>query len=71
MLHILGPDVTCIGGPATGAMPVGRATITQSSRPMIAFLVRPETGQHSTAQHIEGNLGTRVTIIDEACTTGA
>ena len=69
MLRILGPDVTCIGGPATSAIPLAMATITQSSQPMTAFLVRPESRQHSAAQRIEGNLGPRVAIIDDACTT--
>ena len=71
MLRILGPDVTCIGGPATSAMPLAMAIITQSSQPMTAFLVRPEPRLHSAAQSIEGHLGTQVAIIEDTCTTGA
>ncbi len=71
MLRILGPDVTCIGGPATGAIPLAMAIITQSSPPMTACFVGPVARQLGTAQRIEGNLGPRVAIIDDTCTTGA
>ena len=72
MVPMLEPHVTCVGGPATGAIPLAMAIITQAyPRPMKAFFVRPEEKQHGSELRIEGNLAETVAVIDDTCTTGA
>ena len=76
LLPLLGDaGVSAIGGPTLGADPIVAAVAAaswQQGTPVPAFIVRKEAKEHGTAQLIEGPLteGTRVAIVDDACTTG-
>ena len=64
-----------VGGPTLGADPMVAAIALTShieGKPVPAFIVRKEAKGHGTGQRIEGPLtpGTRVAIVDDACTTG-
>ena len=68
-------DAQAIGGPTLGADPIVGATIAMSyleGTPITGFLVRPERKEHGTGQQVEGPLepGSRVVVVDDACTTG-
>jgi nicotinate-nucleotide adenylyltransferase len=74
ILHLA--RVEAVGGPTLGADPIVTAvalTSYQEGDPISAFIVRKEAKAHGTGQSIEGALapGSRVAIIDDACTTGA
>ena len=65
-----------IGGPTLGADPIVAAVALTShlkGSSIPAFIVRKEAKSHGTGQLVEGPLapGSRVTIVDDTCTTGA
>ena len=65
-----------VGGPTLGADPMVAAVAVTShieGSPIPAFIVRKETKVHGTQQAVEGHLGsgTRVAVVDDACTSGA
>ena len=69
-------DVQAVGGPTLGADPIVAAIALTShleGRPVSAFIVRTEAKGHGTRKAIEGPLerGSRVAIVDDACTTGS
>lgn len=69
-------DVDAIGGPTLGADPIVTAVALTSGlegRPISAFIVRKESKEHGMGKLIEGPLepGSRVAIVDDACSTGA
>ena len=71
-----GADVGAIGGPTLGADPIVTAASLISGlegRPISAFIVRKEGKEHGMGKLIEGPLepGSRVGIVDDACSTGA
>jgi orotate phosphoribosyltransferase len=71
-----GFDVDAIGGPTLGADPIVTAVALISGlegRPTSAFIVRKEGKAHGMGRMIEGPLepGSRVAIVDDACSTGA
>ncbi len=71
-----GYDVDAIGGPTLGADPIVTAVAVVSGlegRPISAFIVRKEGKEHGMGRLIEGPLepGSRVAIVDDACSTGA
>ena len=71
-----GYHVDSIGGPTLGADPIVAAVALTSeleSKPMSAFIVRKEGKVHGMGNLIEGPLqpGSRVAIVDDACSTGA
>lgn len=64
-----------IGGPTLGADPIVAAVAVVSHLegwPVPAFIVRKDPKEHGTRRTIEGPLrpGSRVAIVDDACTTG-
>lgn len=71
MIEILDDDTTCIGGPATGAVPLITAVLCHSPRHMRAFYVRPRAREHGLGQVIEGTPDHHVAVIDDTCTSGA
>ena len=69
-------DVDAVGGPTLGADPIVTAVALTSGlegKPMSAFIVRKEGKAHGMGNLIEGPLepGSRVAIVDDACSTGA
>ena len=71
-----GYEVDAIGGPTLGADPIVTAVAMVSGlegRPISAFIVRKEGKEHGMGKLIEGPLepGSRVAIVDDACSTGA
>ena len=69
-------EVDAIGGPTLGADPIVTAVALTSGvegRPINAFIVRKEGKEHGMGNLIEGPLepGSRVAIVDDACSTGA
>ncbi len=76
-LHMLeGYEVDSIGGPTLGADPIVAAVALVSGmegRPISGFIVRKEGKEHGMGNLIEGPLapGSRVAIVDDACSTGA
>ena len=71
-----GYEVDAIGGPTLGADPIVTAVAVVSGlegRPTSAFIVRKEGKEHGMGKLIEGplELGSRVAIVDDACSTGA
>ncbi|MDE2787146.1 MAG: hypothetical protein OXL37_10830 [Chloroflexota bacterium] len=63
-------DVRSVGGPATAAIPVVTAVVHQSGVPRAGFYVRAEAKDYGMLNRIEGNLGSRVAIVDDTCYTG-
>ncbi len=65
-----------IGGLTLGADPIATAVAVVSAmegRPLPAFIVRKEAKGHGTQRAIEGwdgKPGSRVIVVDDACTTG-
>ena len=71
-----GYDVEAVGGPTLGADPIVTAVALTSGldgQPMSGFIVRKEGKAHGMGNLIEGPLepGSRVAIVDDACSTGA
>jgi orotate phosphoribosyltransferase len=66
-----------IGGPTLGADPIVAAVslvshLDSSGDPVPAFIVRKEAKEHGMGNAVEGHLevGARVAIVDDTCTTG-
>ena len=69
-------DVSDIGGPTLAADPIVTAVALTSGlegMPVSAFIVRKEVKAHGMGKMIEGSVarGSRVAIVDDACSTGA
>ena len=67
-------DVSAIGGPALGAIPICSAVSLFSyleKKPLPAFFVRNAIKKHGTQKAIEGNLkpGSRVVIVEDVITS--
>lgn len=67
---LLHPDLTCVGGPATAAIPVVAAIIHQSPQPRQGFYVRPAAKDYGMLNRIEGNLAPEVAVVDDTCYSG-
>ena len=67
---LLDPDLTCVGGPATAAIPVVAAVVHQSRQPRRGFYVRPSAKDYGLLNRIEGNLAPEVAIVDDTCFSG-
>lgn len=68
-------NAQAIGGPTLGADPIVASVALlsyQCGSPISAFIVRDSRKGHGMGHVIEGSLmpGTRVTIVDDVCTTG-
>src|SRR5882762_1562472 len=67
-------DVDCIGGMATGAIPLVAALCLRSwpERPIKGFFIRKEAKGHGTDQRVDGLLerGSRVILFEDVTTTG-
>ena len=67
-------DVDCIGGMATGAIPLVAALCLRSwpEKPLKGFFIRKEAKGHGTDQHVDGLLdpGSRVILFEDVTTTG-
>ena len=70
LVSLLPPDLTCVGGPATAAIPVVAAIIHQSPQPRQGFYVRPAAKDYGLLNRIEGNLASEVAIVDDTCFSG-
>ena len=70
LVSLLDPDLTCVGGPATAAIPVVAAIIHQSPQPRQGFYVRPAAKDYGMLNRIEGNLAPEVAIVDDTCFSG-
>jgi orotate phosphoribosyltransferase len=66
--------VDCIGGMATGAIPLVAALCLRSwpEKPMKGFFIRKEAKGHGTDQRVDGLLepGSRVILFEDVTTTG-
>ena len=72
---VQGAGAEAVGGPTLGADPIVTAVAMAGYLEGVripAFIVRKEAKSHGTGQGIEGPLapGSRVAIVDDACTTG-
>ena len=67
---LLEPDLTCVGGPATAALPVVSAIVHQSPVRVKGFYVRGDHKEHGLMRRIEGQLESRVAVVDDTCSTG-
>ena len=70
LVSLLDPDLPCVGGPATAAIPVVAAIIHQSPQPRQGFYVRPAAKDYGLLNRIEGNLAKEVAIVDDTCFSG-
>ncbi len=70
LVALLDPDLECVGGPATAAIPVVAAIIHQSPQPRRGFYVRPAAKGYGLLNRIEGNLAPEVAIVDDTCFSG-
>ena len=66
----LDSDITSVGGPATGAIPVATAIMHNSVEPRSVFYIRPYPKDHGKTDLIEGSLSLEVALVDDTCTTG-
>ena len=68
-------DVDCIGGMATGAIPIVAVLCMRSwpDKPIKGFFVRREAKGHGTDQRVDGLLdqGSRVILFEDVTTTGS
>ncbi|MBV8131607.1 MAG: orotate phosphoribosyltransferase [Alphaproteobacteria bacterium] len=68
-------DVDCIGGMATGAIPIVAVLCMRSwpEKPIKGFFIRKETKGHGTDQRVDGLLdrGSRVILFEDVTTTGS
>lgn len=67
---LLRPDLRCVGGPATAALPVVAAIVHQSLVRIEGFYVRHDPHNHGLNRRIEGMLAPSVAVVDDTCTTG-
>ena len=71
---IRGEAVDCIGGMATGAIPLVAALCLRSwpEKPIKGFFIRKEAKGHGTDQRVDGLLerGSRVILFEDVTTTG-
>lgn len=70
LASLIDPDLACVGGPATAAIPVVAAIIHQSPQPRQGFYVRPTAKGYGLLNRIEGNLAAEVAIVDDTCFSG-
>jgi orotate phosphoribosyltransferase len=67
-------DVDCIGGMATGAIPIVAVLCMRSwpEKPIKGFFIRREAKGHGTDQRVDGLLdrGSRVILFEDVTTTG-
>jgi orotate phosphoribosyltransferase len=68
-------DVDCIGGMATGAIPIVAVLCMRSwpDKPIKGFFIRREAKGHGTDQRVDGLLdqGSRVILFEDVTTTGS
>ena len=68
-------DVDCIGGMATGAIPIVAVLYMRSwpDKPIKGFFIRREAKGHGTDQRVDGLLdqGSRVILFEDVTTTGS
>ena len=68
-------DVDCIGGMATGAIPIVAVLCMRSwpDKPIKGFFIRREAKGHGTDQRVDGPLdrGSRVILFEDVTTTGS
>jgi orotate phosphoribosyltransferase len=72
--RIRAEDVDCVGGLATGAIPIVALLCARSwpEKPIKGFFVRKEMKGHGTDQRVDGRLdrGSRVILFEDVTTTG-
>ncbi len=72
--RIKAEEVDCIGGMATGAIPIVATLCMRSwpERPIKGFFIRKEAKGHGTDQRVDGLLesGSRVILFEDVTTTG-
>ena len=69
----LDKDIVAVGGPATGAISLVAATLTeaaQQQRELNGFYMRQATKDHGQLKNIEGDVKSPVALVDDTCTTG-